>query len=104
MSTAARKGTVTSRPGMYSSTSTPAGYLISSAATFSRACSIVSATESWVIPFEEPSEFGFTITGKCRSSILSAASFSTYCHAGVRMPCFWRMSLVSCLSSVTASA
>ncbi len=56
------------------------------------------------MPLEEPSKFGLTMTGKRRFSAVSSLSFSTYCQPGVRMPCLERMSLVSCLSRVTASA
>ena len=89
---------------MYSSTRIPAGYRSSARATFSSSSATVSATESWVMPLLLPSKFGLTMTGKRSAEAFSSSSFSMYCHPGVRTSWSRRMSLVSCLSSVTARA
>ena len=55
---------------MYSSTSTPAGYFAERCGDLGAHLVHGLATESWVMPFEEPSKLGFTMTGKCRFSAL----------------------------------
>ena len=102
-STFSRKATVRSDPGMYSSTSTPAGKRCSCFSTSARRRPFSSTTDSWVMPFDEPSKLGLTISGKRQPSVLRSASSSTNWPLGEITPCSRSISLVSDLSSETAS-
>ena len=98
-----RKATVRSFPGMNSSTRTPAGKRASCFSTKARSRARSSMTDSCVIPFDDPSKFGFTITGQRQPSSLSWPISSRNCPRGEMTPCSVNISLVSDLSSVTAS-
>ncbi len=111
--TPSTNGTVISIPGIYSSTRTPCGYCSSMRATMPRRERQSLATESSLMPLDEPSKLGFTMAGMATPSeppsMPSSLGSSGRSRAvisrplGESMPCALSTSLVSHLSSVTAS-